>query len=205
VHAKGIRELSKISENRYLFSASVSSMLISIQEQSTFSKQADDQLVPEEYQYHRHGIGKNRKAMLKFDWAAHQVLNDVQSKPWQMDIPDGVLDKLLYQIQMRADLLHNYSRLPQPRELIYQIADGGRIKTYQFKNLGEEIIDTPVGKLNTVKITRTGSNNKRETIFWLAKDWQFLLARLVQIKAGKTAFTLWLQEAEVNGAAVRGD
>jgi hypothetical protein len=204
VAAEGIRELTQLSDGSYLLTNSVKSWLASVSEQSLFSWHPGDQLLVEEYQYHRRGIGRNRDAVLKFDWSIHQVLNDVQSKPWKMTIPDGVMDKLGYQIKMRSDLQHYYSQSTETPDLSYQIADGGRLKTYNFKTLGEEYIDTPVGRLNTVKIVRIRNNDKRSTIFWLAKDWDFLLVRLEQVKSGKNSFNLFLKKATVNGSEVRG-
>jgi len=202
VVAEGIRELTRLSDNSYLLTSSVDSWIASIDEQSLFTWQSDNQFLPTEYQYHRHGIGKNRDAILKFDWSIHQVLNDVQSKPWKMTIPEGAMDKLGYQIKMRADLQHHYANSTQTPELSYLIADGGRVKTYNFEILGEEYIDTPVGRLNTVKIVRLRDNNKRSTIFWLAKDWDFLLVRLQRIEPGKS-FDLSLKKATLNGIDVR--
>lgn len=205
VVAEGIRELTKLDDNHYLLTASVKSWLISITEQSAFTWQPGKGPVPEEYQYHRRGIGRDRDAILKFDWSTHQVLNDVQSKPWKMTIPDGAMDKLGYQVKMRADLQHYYSQAIQKPKLSYVIADGGRLKTYNFKILGDEYIDTPVGKLDTIKLARFRDNDKRSTIFWLAKDWQFLLVRLEQVASGKGTFNLFLTKATVNGVDVRGD
>lgn len=205
VVAEGIRELKKLHDNHYLLTASVKSWFISITEQSAFTWEPGHRLLPEEYQYHRRGIGRDRDAVLKFDWSIHQVLNDVQSKPWKMTIPDGTMDKLGYQIKMRADLQRYFSQTTQKPKLSYLIADGGRVKTYNFKILGDEYIDTPVGRLNTVKLARFRKNDKRSTIFWLAKDWQFLLVRLEQVESGKASFNLFLKQATVNGIAVRGD
>lgn len=202
--AEGIRELTKVSGNNYLLTNSVTSWLGSITEQSVFTWYPGDLILSEEYQYHRGGIGTNRDAILKFDWSTHQVLNDVQAKPWKMAIPDGCMDKLGYQIKMRADLLLHYSQSTQKPDLTYLIADGGRVKTYTFEILGEELIDTPVGRLSTIKVARLREDDKRSTIFWLAKDWQFLLVRLEQADSGKTSFNLSLKEATVNGTDVRG-
>ena len=122
-----------------------------------------------------------------------------------MAIPDGSMDKLGYQIKMRADLQLYYSRSTRKPKLSYVIADGGRLKNYKFQILGDEYIDTPVGKLSTIKIARLRDNDKRSTIFWLAKDWQFLLVRLEQGDSGNASFNLFLKEATMNGTQVRGN
>jgi len=157
-----------------------------------------------EYQYHRGGIGKNRDAVLTFDWQEGEVLNNVQSKPWKMDLPAEALDKLLYQLQMKRDLADALARGEQNPTFNYQIADGGRIKDYEFAVLGEEVLDTPVGKFNTIKAERVRDHDRRSTIFWLAPEYNFLLVRFQQLEKGK-GFELFLTEAVYDGEPVRGD
>jgi hypothetical protein len=128
IRATGIRELSRTADNDYLLSSSANSFVASITEQSRFSLSDENQIIPNEYQYHRKGIGKNRDATLSFDWAALQVENDVQARPWKMSVPLGALDKLSYQLQMRHDLAAaHHQDLPWP-DLTYQVADGGQLK-----------------------------------------------------------------------------
>jgi hypothetical protein len=204
VFVEGIRELTKLNDKEYILTNSVDSWLGSITEKSNFTWHAGDQLIPQEYRYRRRGMGRKRDAILKFDWSKHQVLNDVQSKPWKMTIPDGSMDKLGYQVKMRADLQQHYSQSTEKPNLSYLIADGGRVKTYNFELLGEEDIDTPVGRLSTIKVARLRKNDKRSTIFWLAKDWQFLLVRLEQTDSGNSSLNLFLKKATVNGTVVKG-
>ena len=81
----------------------------------------------------------------------------------------------------------------------YVIADGGRLKHYEFEVIGEEVIDTPVGQLNTIKATRVRDNRDRTSTFWLAKDYDFMLVRFQQLEADGDGFELLLREAEFNG------
>ena len=68
--------------------------------------------------------------------------------------------------------------------------------------IGEEVLDTPLGKLNTVKLERIRSaTSSRSTIIWLAPDWQFLVARIEQVD-GSLQMQLVLETADIGGAAV---
>lgn len=208
VRAEAIRELQKVAHDRYLLTSSARSFLASITEQTLFVWNGDGELTPIEYQYHRQGIGKNRHAILNFDWVKHRVRNDVQSKPWYMDIPTGALDKLSYQLKMRQDLIAHYNDVTTESTaapiLKYQIADGGKLKNYQFEIQGDEWIKTPIGHIDTIKLSRIRQNSKRSTIFWLAKEWQFLLVRLQQIDSKGRGFELLLKKAEIGGQTVKG-
>lgn len=204
IRATGIRELSRTADNDYLLSSSANSFVASITEQSRFSLSDDSQIIPNEYQYHRKGIGKNRDATLRFDWAALEVENDVQARPWKMSIPLGALDKLSYQLQMRHDLAAaHHQDLPWP-DLTYQVADGGKLKTYQFSVVGLELVTTPVGKFNALRVTRVRKDSDRITDFWLAPEYDFMLVRFIQKEEHRGGFELMLKEATFRDEIVRG-
>jgi len=199
---EGVRELIKLDDTHYRFSASVTSFMISITEQSEFSLDQSGNLIPAEYQYHRRGIGENRDAVLKFDWVNNTVLNDVQAQPWSMHIPIGVMDKLGYQIKMRDELANRAYK--EADEFNYSIADGGKLKNYQFRVLAEEVLETSLGSLRTVKVEKYHTNGKRSTIFWLAKDWEFLLVRMEQSEPGKASINLQLKKAIIGDVELVG-
>lgn len=198
ISAKGVRELSKTEDGSYLLSSKATALFATITESTEFEIDGH-QVRPIEYQYHRKGIGKKREAILNFDWDAKTVLNNVQNKPWTMDVPLGAMDKLLYQFKLREDLLAAHQAEQPWPSLTYVIADGGRLKNYEFEVIGEEQIDTPIGPLNTIKATRVRDNRNRQSTFWLALDYDFLLVKFQQIEEDGDGFELLLREAEFNG------
>ena len=135
-----------------------------------------EQLRPLNYSYDRTSSKRERHVKLRFDWDKMRVTNEINSDPWTMDIPDGTLDKLLYHLAVMIDLQQGKSNL------VYHVADGGTLKTYEFQNLGEETIDTKLGQLKTIKLMLPG---KRDTILWCAKALDFLPVRIVQEEDGK--------------------
>jgi len=129
------------------------------------------QLRPIKYSYERNGSKKKRHVKLKFDWDKMRVTNDINNDPWSMKITEGTLDKLLYHLAVMHDL-SNGTKSPE-----YQIADGGKLKTYSFSNLGQETIRTDLGTFETIKLKRPG---KRDTILWCAKELNYLPIKVVQ-------------------------
>lgn len=202
ISATGIRELTRTEDGRYLMTSSAKSFLASIHEQTLFTLGDKDEIVPVEYQYHRTGIGRNRSAVLTFDWDSMEVLNNVQSKPWHMAITDGTQDKLSYQQRMRAELASAWQTESPWPELHYQVADGGHLKEYSFQILGEEMIETPIGRVRTIKASRVRNDDDRSTIFWLAPEYDFLLVRFEQTEKDGDGFKLMLKEAEFDGEPV---
>lgn len=154
------------------------------------------QVIPLHYQYQRRVMGKNRDAELTFDWDKKRVTNNVQKTSWDMNIDQMVQDKLSYQLQLQMDLINGKEKL------VYQIADGGRLKEYAFEIEGEEMLETPLGTVKTVKVKRSREKDDRVTYAWLAKDWDYLLVRLQQEEDGE-AHTIYLSKAKLNGKDIK--
>lgn len=191
------RELHTLPNKQQQLSFRASTWLAKLNETSRFSWGDLGQLIPRRYEYHRSGLGKPRDAVLDFDWARLKVVNNVQAKPWSMTIPELTLDKLSYQLQLRSDLLNG------KQSLQYDIADGGRLKTYLFEMVGEEMLQTRLGKLATVKIKKIRSTGKKRTTYiWMAKNWDYLLVKLQQTENNGKTYAIHLLSAEIDGETV---
>ena len=172
------RSLRPASDGRYIFeSLTYATGVIAwfvkdrIEERSTWALNGG-QVRPLEYVYDRHGGKKTRRVKLAFDWERMIVTNTIDGDPWRMDIPADAQDKLLYQLAIMQDLKNGRDNLQ------YNIADGGRLKNYEFEILGEETLNTPLGKFNTIKIERL--DDKRDTTVWCAPALNYLPVRLEQ-------------------------
>lgn len=186
-------KLTHKGNNRYELFFKFDSLVGTISETSHMEWLPETESVrPLHYVYKRRGLGKDRDADLQFDWATHSVTNNVQKTTWKMGIKDAVQDKLSYQAQLQLDLVKGLESFS------YQIADGGRLKDYDFVIVGEELLETPLGRVNTIKVKRSRENDDRVTYAWLAKDWQYLLVRLQQEEDGKKT-TIYIHKASVNG------
>ena len=117
---------------------------------------------PDTYHYSRSGGSRERKAELSFDWQAMSVSNHVEDSRWEMEIPAGTLDKLVSQLAMMLALRNGET------DVSFNIADGGKLKEYRFRVVGEETLELPAGTFDTVKITKLRDNKKRETYIWCA-------------------------------------
>jgi len=137
---------------------------------------------PLHYAYNRSGGKKKRHVKLAFDWQQGIVTNTINNDPWQMQIPPDAQDKLLYQLTLMLDLKEGKEKLH------YSIADGGKLKDYEFIILGEEIVDTPMGKLHSTKIQRV--DDKRNTTIWCAKTLDYLPVRIEQDEKDDAELTM---------------
>ena len=118
---------------------------------------------PTSYLYQEH-LGDGRKNVsLSFNWADLNVTNHSKGTTWKLAISDGVLDKALMQIALMQDLNTD-------KTLTYEIADGGKLKTYRFKTLGTEKIKIKGSTYQTVKLARKKGDKPLITYYWCAPE-----------------------------------
>jgi hypothetical protein len=68
----------------------------------------------------------------------------------------------------------------------YPVISKDKIREYVYEIIGQEILETSIGPIRTTKIRRVvNSNKKRETVIWLADDWEFLTVKLVHLEKGE--------------------
>ena len=180
--AKMKRTLSRMPGGSVLYSETKTTGLVSLfkkvhRVEKSVWKTVNGKLLPQLYEYQN--LRNDRDVIVKFDWENKLITNSVNGDSWRMPTEDGVLDKLLYQYLIMIDLMQGKS------DLVYRIADGGRVKTYIFETVGEEIVKTPLGKLNTVKMIRKHSDSDRQSIFWSAPEMNYLPVKLLIINDGE--------------------
>ena len=144
-----------------------------LQETSRGTLNADG-VRPDEYHYQRSGGSRERRADLSFDWQGMTVENQVEDSNWKMTIPSGTLDKLVSQVAMMLALQQGKT------DVTFNIADGGKLKEYSFRQVGRETLELPAGSFETIKITKLRKNRKRETYIWCAPALNYLPVRIWQ-------------------------
>ncbi|MEX2525122.1 MAG: DUF3108 domain-containing protein [Gammaproteobacteria bacterium] len=172
--AKVERRFSRSSDGtyRYLSEASVTGLIALFRDdrivEESHGRINGSTIMPDYYKYSRTGSKKARDVSVHFNWDSNRVTNRVNGDAWHMDVEPGILDKLLYQYIIMRDLKKDKSTLT------YTVADGGKAKTYHFESLGREVINTPLGEMETIKLGRYKSGSKRELIIWCAPDLHYL-------------------------------
>jgi hypothetical protein len=157
-------------------------------------------LVPVSYEHKRRGLTHRHDKELTFNWNNETVQDLLKPDRAPLPVTSPTYDKLSYQLQMRLDLLHD-SALTR---LEYCVTNGVRNRVYTLDRMGEEVLDTPLGKLRTTKWQRTGDDDGRQVLIWVAPDWDFLLVRIDQTKKSEKTEQLILQRATIAGRPVQG-
>ena len=93
------------------------------------------------------------------------IVNGTQSSS---PLLEGMLDKLVYQAAIMHDLDAGKSKLS------YRITDRGEEKSYDPVVGDTAVVDTQLGRFNTVTVIRQRTKDKRRTIFWCAPELGYL-------------------------------
>lgn len=149
----------------------------------------EGQFVPQKYQYKREGTGPDKSLSLTFNDKDQSVViksgrKDPATINWQ-----GEWDNQLYRFDLQRQLKLNN------QDISYNLINyRGQLKTYGFEIAGEEVLELPFGKLNTIKVKTIRSSNKRVTWSWFAPDLNYQLVRLQQFKDGDEQGDIQLSE-----------
>jgi len=150
-------------------------------EETSLWRLQNGKVQPHNYVYQRSGGKKDKKLEMQFDWKNQHVNIDDHKHPWKLELEAGALDKLVYQISLMRDLNRGI------KQVNYRIADGGKLKTYHIQLLAQETITTPLGQVETVKLTRKREKpSDRETTLWCAPALSYLPVKLEHIEDGTT-------------------
>lgn len=200
--AQAERYLIKQEDGSYLLRNKIGAELLGatvaeVDERSSFQWH-DEQLTPLSYSFIQSGVSSARE-QIHFDWTSNKATSVEDDESWVLDLQDGVIDKLAYQLRLREML-----KRAVDSELTFQVLNKDEIETYHFKVVGEEILNTKMGRLNTLKIERNRAlPDRRGTIIWLATDWDYLLVGLEQTDRRGRKVELKLNSATLNGEVVQ--
>lgn len=145
---------------------------------------------PLHFQYQKTGGKKERTYALNFDWAAGVVKNESRADPWQAQLADGAQDRLLYQLTLMYDLQQGRT------ELDYPLVDGHKLKRYRFQKVAEEILETPLGSLKTVKLSRILESDEKTVTLWCAPSLDYLPVRIEQNEKDGDRFSATIRAVE---------
>ncbi|OUR63852.1 isoprenoid biosynthesis protein [Methylophaga sp. 42_25_T18] len=183
-NADGSRQFKSATKAKGIFSFFKPDL---VEETSTWQF-LGSQIRPQHYLYERTGGKKDKYMSLQFDWPTNQLYIDDKKQPWQLKLEHGTLDKLVYQLALMSDLADEKTAFN------YRIADGGKLKSYDIRIVDKEIVTTPLGKIEAIKLIRyREGENKRQTTLWCAPQLNYLPVKLEHTEKGGSVFTALLR------------
>jgi len=197
------RFLTRLEDGRYRLTNRVRAELlgqdVAQMEQSSELALLDGGPQPFNYSYQISGISNTTKSISYF-WSDNVAVSSEDDELTEIAIDTGVQDPLSLQLALRLAVIAN----PDQEHYSFSVIDGDEIEVQEYRKVGKEILDTPLGQIAALRLDRVrreGSN--RSTSIWLAQDWDYLLARIEQVNAS-LKIELMLESATMADVSVTG-
>jgi hypothetical protein len=172
--------------------------LTSVVEESQVRWEADHP-VPLRYQYKQEGLNTRSRSIV-FDHQTHTATFNVDDRKGTLAIDGPLYDELSSYFAIREQLVAG------AKDIMFEAIDKDTIKTYRYQVGEEAMLETALGKFLAVKLTRIRDDNpKRQTEIWVAKNYDFILLKLVQAEPGDHTIRLDITRAVYNGAPLHAD
>ena len=137
-----------------------------------------ERVIPQTYSY-RETDDEEDNAEVRFDWQAFKAYTSSGGVTWSQEIEYGIQDRLSQQLMVRLELSRG------EREVSYRVADGGKLKSYLFRVVEEEMLETPLGELRCLKVERSKESRKPDYTIWFAPKLDYLPVRIERRRKGK--------------------
>ncbi|UVE16619.1 DUF3108 domain-containing protein [Pseudomonas sp. LS44] len=199
VGGSAVRSLKAEADGRWQLNFEASMLVASLSEKSIF-RFDNGTFLPQTYRFSRGGLGKGKQIELDFDWNEKQIIGSERGNQIRMPLNRGIQDRSTYQLALQHDVAAG------KKSMSYQVIDGDEIETYDFRVLGEEVVETKAGLVDAIKVERVRdpTQSARKTVLWFAKDWDYLLVRLQQVEKDGKEYQIMLQDGTVDGKPVKG-
>lgn len=119
--------------------------------------------------------GKKEPSLAVFDWENHIITLQHKEYRGQEKLPEGTLDRL--------SLSYNFMFAPLPKHHIERyVTNGNHLQLSHYK-VSKEVIDTPIGEMETIVLTRQeNKNSKLKRKLWLAPSNHMLPVRIASVE-----------------------
>lgn len=187
--------------NQWLFKTMAVMAIAQRTETSSFTL-SNGYIQPSSYVFNQVGI-KPKEVSLLFDWkkmfAKGSIKDKKRTKDLYFDLKQGMLDSLSTQLALQMDIARG------KKQMSYKVIEGDEIEAYNFKVMGSETVDTPVGKLSAIKVERVRqANSKRQDYIWFAKDWNYTVVKLSHLEKNGQEYVISLASGSVSGKVIKG-
>lgn len=190
------RILENTGNNNWRYTFTATTAIASATETSNFRFDGK-KVSPVSYKRKHKVLFISKNTEVSFDWKNKKATTRRDDKQGFYALKNGAVDPLNFEVQMRRDIIDagNVAKA-------YLIADPKRMNEQKFVIDGDEVIDTPYGKISTIRVKRIHEDPERHTTFWLARDLDYIPAKVIQDDDG-AIYTLQLNS--LTGALAKAE
>lgn len=196
VDIEAVRNLRQLPSGHWLLTFEAETSAAALKETSEFSLD-QGRIQPLEYRYRATGLFNEADRTLLFSPQLKLVKDLENNKDYPQAWENEIQDNLTYMLQASLDLARIKQQTDTPsdgtqhnNELNYPVFEKKRVKAFQFRIIGEEQLNTRIGKLKAIKVEQIRQKKGREVFAWFAADFNYQLVRLVDKEKGKTRYQI---------------
>lgn len=158
--------LSQVAEASGLFSLFVSGKHV----QESRGEITPAGLRPLSFRTERGSQAKEKVDTAQFDWATGRLNLSSGGEGRTAELPADAQDQLSF--------IYQFAFAPPRDGVRLSITSGRKIDTYSYQPMGEEVLDTPLGPLKTLRISRRHKASEEGADIWLAVDYHNLPVKI---------------------------
>ena len=139
----------------------------------------NERIIPLQYYRKQKILFKRKNSKAIFDWDSSNLSFKENKKEGTIDLEENVLGPSTATLKLRIDV-KSIGLQNLPETIQYKVYYNGEIKerTYQFGEIEE--VNTPMGKLKALRVSRVFANGEnRKQIYWLCPEFDFSIIRIV--------------------------
>jgi hypothetical protein len=142
------------------------------------------------YYLYQFGDKKNKTYQADFDWSAGQLHLHNAKADKSIPLAEGTQDLLSFMYQFM---------FVQPLQTMQlSITNGKKIGIYAYAFEGEDTLNSQMGELNTVHLSRASSENEKKTELWLAIDYQYVPVKIRETDKDGKVYELLVTHLKTN-------
>lgn len=127
-------------------------------------------LQPTSYWVQR-GQSADKTDTAQFDWENGKLVIGTGDNTRRVDLPQGAQDLLSFPYQLAF-------AAPQVGSAQLYLTNGRNLEKYGYQELGEEILETPMGQLKALHIGKLRRDGEENTEIWLAPEYHYLPVKI---------------------------
>lgn len=140
--------------------------------ETSVGKITDQGLQPEAYRVDITSKPEKVQAA-SFDWDNMKLTLKTSKSETVEDLPKGTQDFLSF--------MYQFMFIPPLERMEWPLTNGKTVRIYNYLFVGEEVISTDFGLINTYHITKSSGDAEEKTDVWLAEDYRFIPIKILKI------------------------
>ena len=195
------QRLVKNENGQFKESIVAKGVLGKVTEQGLFHLSEDGRVKPDSFTKKQKTIIGKRFEFQEYDWQAKKLNFSFKKGTGSIGLLSDYQDTMTHKQQLRFDLASGL------KDIYYTVIKKGKIEDYRYQVIGNEVLATNIGELNTTILSRKDIIDGKESAdiqskIWLASDWDYLMLKFETYDKDKVT-TMKFTQGTLNGLPIR--